>query len=96
MKSTSKMTKILLGGMYHVWFPALLFIWVALSSTPAQAQPFAYVANPSSDTVSVIDTATNTVIATVAVGSFPHGKCRHDKMLSVLPAAAILVNRIFP
>ena len=32
---------------------------------------FAYVANRNSDNVSVIDTASNTVIMTVAVGEFP-------------------------
>jgi len=36
------------------------------------AQPFAYVANGSSDNVSVIDTATNTVIDTVPVGEDPN------------------------
>ncbi len=35
--------------------------------------PFAYVTNASSGTVSVIYTATNTVVATVPVGSFPLG-----------------------
>ncbi|MFN2607087.1 MAG: beta-propeller fold lactonase family protein [Acidimicrobiales bacterium] len=38
---------------------------------PAAVSPRAYVANANSNTVSVIDTATNTVVATVAVGSFP-------------------------
>ena len=38
------------------------------------AAPFAYVSNGSNPgTVSVIDTATNTVVATVAVGSNPIG-----------------------
>ena len=32
-----------------------------------------YVTNDSSDNVSVIDGASNTVVATVAVGSYPHG-----------------------
>lgn len=38
----------------------------------ALAQPFAYITNRNSDTVSVIDTATNTVVATVGVGDYPH------------------------
>ncbi|MCW2882902.1 MAG: beta-propeller repeat-containing protein [Sphaerisporangium sp.] len=46
-------------------------------SAPAAADPqvreFAYVANRGSDTVSVINTATNTVTATIAVGSVPDG-----------------------
>ena len=37
----------------------------------ALAQPFAYVANTNSGDVSVIDTATNIVVATFAVGDSP-------------------------
>jgi len=42
---------------------------------PAQAQsgPFAYIANYGSDNVSVIDTSTNAVVATIAVGTRPYG-----------------------
>jgi|SRR6266850_1183005 len=43
---------------------------VSVAITPNGA--FAYVANSASSTVSVINTATNTVIATVPVGSTPH------------------------
>ena len=39
----------------------------------AQAQPFAYITNQSNNNVSVINTATNTVVATVAVGAAPFG-----------------------
>ena len=44
-------------------------------ASPAEAQPFAYVANadPISNNVSVIDTATNTVVATIPVGTIPFG-----------------------
>ena len=42
-------------------------------SIPAQAQNFAYVANADSHNVSVIATASNTVVATVAVGLRPFG-----------------------
>jgi YVTN family beta-propeller protein len=52
-------------------FPALLGI--AFSAAVAQAAPFAYITQSSADTVSVVDTATNTVIATVPVGDFPFG-----------------------
>src|SRR5512137_2588424 len=38
-----------------------------------QAAPFAYITNGLSDTVSVIDTARNVVVATVSVGSGPTG-----------------------
>jgi YVTN family beta-propeller protein len=44
---------------------------MVLSSNPAEAQSLAYVTNRVSDTVSVIDTASNIVIATVTVGGFP-------------------------
>ena len=46
---------------------------VAVLSFVAQAAPFAYITNGVSETVSVIDTATDTVVATVRVGSGPIG-----------------------
>ena len=46
---------------------------MALPALPARAQTFAYVTNVFASTVSVIDTASNTVTATVAVGSGPFG-----------------------
>jgi len=57
------------GAVWRLWCLALL--GVALSVTTGQAQPFAYVTNTNSNTVSVIDTASNTVTATIPVGSFP-------------------------
>src|SRR5579864_9703688 len=39
----------------------------------AQAQQFAYVTNSGSSSVSVVDTATNTVKATIGVGARPIG-----------------------
>src|SRR5947209_1098003 len=44
--------------------------WLAI---PAQAQTFAYVSNNFSGSVSVIDTTSNTVSATVGVGNCPFG-----------------------
>ena len=44
-----------------------------LSTMSATAAPFAYVANNGSSTVSVIATATNTVVATIGVGTGPRG-----------------------
>ncbi len=44
-------------------------LWLATPS--AHAAPFAYITNAISNSVSVIDTASNTVIATVAVGIGP-------------------------
>src|ERR1700731_958570 len=58
-------------GLAALW--AMLAMGLALAATPAEAAPFAYVANVFSNTVSVIDTATNTVGATVAVGINPIG-----------------------
>ena len=65
------------NGSNALWARGLKAVCVALAmvlgamTSPAQAAPFAYVANHGSDTVSVIDTATNTVVATVGVGSSP-------------------------
>ena len=50
--------------------------WVGfclLAATIAEAAPFAYSSNQGDGTVSVIDTATNTVIATIPVGAMPLG-----------------------
>ena len=52
---------------------ASLAMGLGLMATPAEAAPFAYVANGGSNTVSVIDTATKTVVATVGVGMGPIG-----------------------
>ena len=62
-------------GFVALWGAALV---AAFSALPADAAPFAYVANAGTfsvpgNTVSVIDTATNTVTATVVVGSRPEG-----------------------
>jgi uncharacterized repeat protein (TIGR01451 family) len=59
------------GAALRLGFTAALV--AAFSATLAQAQPFAYITNAGSDTVSVIDTSTNTVTATVPVGNTPSG-----------------------
>jgi YVTN family beta-propeller protein len=51
----------------------LLVLLTGLWADTAQAQPFAYISNSGSNTVSVINTATNTVVATVSVGTNPFG-----------------------
>ena len=51
----------------------LLSMGVGLGTATAQAQTRAYVTNDGSNTVSVIDTATNTVVATIPVGLLPTG-----------------------
>ncbi|HEX3494293.1 MAG TPA: hypothetical protein VHT48_02795, partial [Methylocella sp.] len=59
------------AGMIAVW--AVLAMGLGALASPAEAAPFAYVANGNDNTVSVIDTATNTMVATVPVGSQPVG-----------------------
>src|SRR3989442_6835324 len=71
MQFTSKMFKALLCAVTRSWLFALLALMIG--ATSVQAQPFAYVANQGSSTVSVIDTASNTVVATIPVGSSPNG-----------------------
>ena len=51
----------------------LLSMGVGLGTATAQAQTRAYVTNYVDNTVSVIDTATNTVVATIPVGIQPLG-----------------------
>src|SRR5216117_3487446 len=51
----------------------LLSMGAGLGTATAEAQTRAYVTNGFSNTVSVIDTATNTVVATIPVGAFPFG-----------------------
>jgi YVTN family beta-propeller protein len=46
---------------------------MGLGAMQAAAAPFAYVANAGDNTVSVIDTATNMVVATIPVGGGPAG-----------------------
>ena len=53
------------------WAPSKGFSYVLANS--GQARPFAYVTNSNSSSVSVIDTATNTVVATIGVGNRPIG-----------------------
>ena len=61
------------AGGFMAFFAVTLAMWLGLIARPAEAAPFAYVANGGSNTVSVIDTATKTVVATVGVGSVPDG-----------------------
>ncbi len=54
------------------WF-SVTVLMAGLVVYAAQAAPLAYIANSGSNTVSVIDTATDSVVATVNVGSEPAG-----------------------
>jgi YVTN family beta-propeller protein len=77
LRSASKPGDLVLTAI--LWMTGFLFV----ASTPhlARAQQlsrpraatFGYVANEQNNTVSVIDTASNTVVATIAVGGFPDG-----------------------
>jgi YVTN family beta-propeller protein len=63
-----KLHKRLLVITISAWLLGSAFV-----SLPAEAQSFAYVTNELSSDVSVINTATNTVVATVPVGLAPIG-----------------------
>lgn len=56
----------------RVFLHPLRCIATGIFLSAAQAAPFAYIANSGSNSVSVIDTATNTVVATVGVGLVPY------------------------
>ncbi|HUZ92181.1 MAG TPA: YncE family protein [Methylocella sp.] len=56
-------------GSAALW--AILALAGILSALPAEAAPFAYVANTGTNNVSVIDTATNEVETTIGVGFGP-------------------------
>ena len=47
----------------------IVLLGLMVLTAPAQAEPFAYITHLSSNNVLVIDTATNTVTATVPVGN---------------------------
>ncbi len=57
--------------LYSIALVSSAMILMLVSITGAA--PFAYIANSGNNNVSVIDTATNTVTATVNVGNYPSG-----------------------
>ena len=61
------------GGNLLQGLVLLGLLGMTLRAMPVGAAPFAYVANAGSNTVSVLDTARNTVVAMVPVGVFPGG-----------------------
>ncbi len=72
MKRECKLIKVLNIGIACFWVLATLSVVVGLSSNTAEAQPFAYVTNPLTGTVSVIDTNPgsadfNKVVSTINV-----------------------------
>ncbi|MEK8029773.1 cytochrome b/b6 domain-containing protein [Ideonella sp. DXS29W] len=60
-------------GLFQRMWPATLAVGLALLAGPAQAAPFAYVPNEGSGTLSVIDVATDQVVAEIAAGKKPRG-----------------------
>ncbi len=55
--------------LYLITLVSAYFVFMLVSI--ADAEPFAYITNEGSGNISVIDTATNTVTATVSVGYDP-------------------------
>jgi YVTN family beta-propeller protein len=88
-----------------IWQHLSIVLFLLLSTT--QAQTRAYVTDSGSDTVSVIDTATNTVVATIPVGLIPRGvaitpapqapkskeECKHGGYLKFGPPAGPFKNQ---
>src|SRR2546427_1836784 len=73
---TSRAEGFIVRPMSHLTFThrlALLLGVLVLSPVVWAGTPLAYITNINDGTVSVIDTASNTVTATVSVGSFPNG-----------------------
>ena len=85
----------------------LLLMGAGLDTATAQARTRAYVTNIISNTVSVIDTATNTVVATIPIGGEPLGiaitpapqaptsikQCEHGGYLKFGPPAGPFKNQ---
>ncbi|GFO72467.1 hypothetical protein BJAS_P2732 [Bathymodiolus japonicus methanotrophic gill symbiont] len=57
----------------HTLFRLFLFVILSQISSVVNAAPFAYITNFDSDTVSVIDTVSNTVVDTIPVTGKPYG-----------------------
>lgn len=61
------------SAKYNFWFQAFFLIGLIFSFSIANATPFVYVGNLSSGDVTVIDTATDAVVATIPGVYRPHG-----------------------
>ena len=62
-----------LKAMYLSLTVMVTFLFLSFLAQDIEAAPFAYITNSGSNNISVIDTATNTVVATVPVGILPYG-----------------------
>jgi YVTN family beta-propeller protein len=59
---------------FYLIFVITFLLGITIITLKAQADPtLAYVSNESDDKVRVIDTVTNSVVATVSVGNTPEG-----------------------
>ena len=97
----------LLAGLGILWSGLAHALSLPGGEFPA-AGPYAYVTNYSSNTVSVVNTANNTVSATIPVGSGPYGVAVHPNgttvyvtnyagsSVSVIDAATNLVTATIP
>jgi len=70
-------------GFAALW--AMLAMGLGALASRAEAAPFAYVANSGDGTVSVIDTATRKVVATIPVGKGGGGAVTPDDGVAVTP-----------
>lgn len=68
---TQKFSRQLVGAAMRVVTPALLLMVFATGA--AHAQTRAYVSNVNDSTISVIDTATNTVVSNIEMRGYPDG-----------------------
>jgi YVTN family beta-propeller protein len=73
MINMNKPSSAIRRGITVFCIVSLILALIGLSYSTANAQPVAYVTNSGSNTVSVIDTATNTVGPAIAVASGPDG-----------------------
>src|SRR5260370_27968075 len=92
-----------------LWIPLVLIATLPIAT--AYAQPYAYVSNLSGNSVSVVNTANNTIAATIGVAASPSGLAvtpdggsvyyanRRDNAVSVISTASnshLTTNRFGP
>ena len=75
MKTNEKLYSVALASTAIVLFLILVLSTASAATTQiaSQAVPYAYITNSGGTTVSVIDTSTNKITATVDIGSSPYG-----------------------
>ena len=73
MVHRDKESRRLQGGIHTCTIVAMVLALVGMLASAASPQPKAYVTNERSNDLSVIDSATDKVIATIPVGERPRG-----------------------